>query len=55
MKVILRKTAKITNTQLGELCRKELVVRVDNEHYKLTTFGIVKLQKEALPAVKSRG
>jgi len=50
----LGKTAKITSTRLGELCREGLATRSEEGNYKITTIGIKRLQEEALPKIRER-
>ena len=50
----LGKDAKITSTRLGELLKNEMVARTAEEKYKITTFGLVQMQKDILPKVKSK-
>ena len=50
----LGKTAKIASTRLGELCREGWVVKTDDECYRMTTFGVKKLQMEALPKIRAK-
>ncbi len=45
----LRKSAKITSTRLGELCREELTIKTEEGGYRITTIGIKRLQEEVLP------
>jgi hypothetical protein len=41
----LGKSMKITSTRLGELTREGMALRTDEGNYKITTFGIKKLQE----------
>ena len=50
----LGKDAKITSTRLGELVKSEMVTRTAEEKYKITTFGLVQVQKDLLPKIKAR-
>jgi hypothetical protein len=50
----LGKGAKITSTRLGELVKNEIAVRTADEKYKITTFGLVQMQKDILPKIKSK-
>jgi len=49
----LGKSAKITSTRLGELCREGLTIKTEEGNYKITTIGIKHLQ-EALPKIRER-
>ena len=48
----LGKTAKITSTRLGELAKSEMVKKTANGEYKITTFGVIQIQKDFLPRIK---
>ena len=50
----LGKSSKILSTRLGELCRDGLVIRNDEEKYRITSFGIKFFQKEFLPKIKAK-
>jgi hypothetical protein len=50
----LRKSGKITSTRLGELIKNDLVMKTADEKFKLTTFGVVQMQKEGLPKIKAK-
>jgi hypothetical protein len=50
----LGKDAKIVSTRLGELVKTELAVKTADEKYKITTFGIVQMQKEILPRIRAK-
>jgi hypothetical protein len=50
----LGKSSKITSTRLGELCREGLAIKMEEGRYRVTTFGIRRLQKEILPRISVR-
>jgi hypothetical protein len=50
----LGKDSKITSTRLGELVKNEIVMKTADDTYKITTFGLVQLQKDILPRIKAR-
>jgi len=50
----LGKDSKITSTRLGELVKSEIAAKTADEKYKITTFGIVQMQKEMLPRIKAK-
>lgn len=50
----LGKDAKITSTRLGELVKNEVALRTVDEKYKMTTFGLVQMQKDVLPKIRSK-
>jgi hypothetical protein len=54
LQVKLGKSGKITSTRLGELVKNDMVMKTDDEKFRLTTFGIVQIQKEILPKTKAK-
>jgi hypothetical protein len=50
----LGKSGKITSTRLGELVKSDLVMKMADEKFRITTFGVVQMQKEALPKIKAK-
>ena len=50
----LGKSGKITSTRLGELVKNDFVARGADEKFRITVFGVVQAQKEALPRIKSK-
>ena len=52
LQIKLGKSGKITSTRLGELVKNELVAKVGNDGFKITTFGVNQCQKEIIPKVK---
>ena len=50
----LSKSGKITSTRLGELVKNELVAKVGDDRFKITTFGVIQSQKEIIPKVKAK-
>jgi predicted transcriptional regulator len=50
----LGKSAKITSTRLGELCREGLATKTEEGNYKIKTIGIKRLREEALPKIRER-
>jgi hypothetical protein len=50
----LGKSGKITSTRLGELVKGDLVARVADEKYSITTFGVTQMQKDILPKIKAK-
>jgi hypothetical protein len=50
----LGKSGKITSTRLGELVKNDFVVKTIDEKFRITTFGVVKVQKEVLSKIKAR-
>ena len=50
----LGKSGKITSTRLGELVKSDLVTKTADEKFRITTFGVVQMQKEALPKIRAK-
>ena len=50
----LGKSGKITSKRLGELVKNDFAAKTTDEKYKITTFGLVQVQKEVLPKIKSK-
>jgi hypothetical protein len=54
LQVKLGKSGKITSTRLGELVKSDAVMKTADEKFRLTTFGVVQMQKEVLPKIKAK-
>lgn len=54
LQVKLGKSGKITSTRLGELVKSDMAMKAADDKFKLTTFGVVQLQKEILPKIKAK-
>lgn len=50
----LGKSGKITSTRLGELIKMGIVEKNPNGSYRLTGFGVVQMQREWLPRIRSK-
>ncbi|MGB9914369.1 MAG: hypothetical protein ACPLIG_00380 [Candidatus Bathyarchaeales archaeon] len=50
----LGKSSKITSTRLGELVKNDFAAKTADEKFRITTFGIVQMQKEILPRIKTK-
>lgn len=50
----LGKSNKITSTRLGELVKNNMVAKAINDKFRLTTFGVVQMQKETLPRIQAK-
>ncbi len=50
----LGKDMKIRSTRLGELIKAETVMKTNNDEYKITTYGLLQMQKEILPRIKAK-
>jgi hypothetical protein len=54
LQVRLGKSGKIVSTRLGELVKSDMVVKVVDDKYRITTFGVVQMQKEILPRIRAK-
>jgi len=50
----LGKSGKITSTRLGELVKNDMAAKTADEKFKITTFGVVQMQKDTLPKIKAK-
>ena len=50
----LGKSGKITSTRLGELVKNDFAAKTVDEKFRITTFGVVQVQKEVLAKIKSK-
>ena len=50
----LGKSSKITSTRLGELVKNDFAVKMADEKFRITTFGVLQVQKEIIPRIKSK-
>ena len=50
----LGKTSKITSTRLGELTKNGSISRVEDDKFRITTFGINQIQKDIISHIKLR-
>jgi hypothetical protein len=50
----LGKSGKIVSTRLGELVKNGMVVKLADDKYRITTFGIVQMQKDVIPKIKAK-
>lgn len=54
LQIKLGKSGKITSTRLGELMKSELVTKDPDGRFRLTTFGVVQVQKEVIPRIRAK-
>jgi len=54
LQVRLGKSGKIVSTRLGELVKSDVIVKTDDDKYRITTFGVVQMQKDFLPKIKAK-
>jgi hypothetical protein len=50
----LGKSGKITSTRLGELVKNNSATKMADEKFRITTFGVLQLQKTVLSKIKSK-
>lgn len=50
----LGKSSKIVSTRLGELVKREIAVKTNDGKYKISTFGVVQMQKDFLPRIRAK-
>jgi hypothetical protein len=50
----LGKSGKITSTRLGELAKNGLVEKTGDDKFRVTTLGVVQLQKDFLAKIKAK-
>jgi hypothetical protein len=50
----LGKDAKIASTRLGELVKNQTAAKTRDEKYKITTLGLMQLQKDIIPRIKAK-
>jgi len=54
LQVRLGKSSKIVSTRLGELVKREIAVKTKDGKYRISTFGVVQMQKDFLPKIKAK-
>ncbi len=50
----LGKSGKITSTRLGELVKSDVVTKTADDKFRITTFGVVQMQKDTLPKIRAK-
>jgi hypothetical protein len=50
----LGKSGKIASTRLGELVKSDVVAKAADDKYRITTFGVVQMQKDIIPKIKAK-
>jgi len=50
----LGKSSKITSTRLGELSKIGFVQKTIDEKFRISTMGVVQIQREVIPKIKSK-
>jgi hypothetical protein len=54
LQVRLGKDAKIASARLGELVKNEIAAKTTDEKYRITTFGLMQMQKDVIPKIKAK-
>jgi len=54
LQVKLGKSGKITSTRLGELVKNDVAMKTVDDKFRLTTFGVVQMQREILPKIRAK-
>ena len=54
LQIKLGKSNKITSTRLGELVKSDMIIKMADEKYKITTFGINQMLVDIIPKVKAK-
>lgn len=50
----LGKSGKITSTRLGELVKTEMAVKAPDDRLRITSHGVMQVQKEIIPKIKAK-
>ena len=50
----LGKSGKITSTRLGELVKSDIAMKTADERFRITTFGLVQMQRDVLPRIRAK-
>lgn len=50
----LGKNPKITSTRLGELVKSEIAEKTSDGGYRITSFGVVHIQRDWLPRIRAK-
>ena len=50
----LGKSGKIASTRLGELVKGDIVVKTADDKFRITTFGVVQMQKDVIPKIRAK-
>lgn len=54
LQIKLGKSAKITSTRLSEFVKAEIVAKTTDDRFKPTIFGVLQIQKDILPRIKTK-
>ena len=50
----LGKSGKIASTRLGELVKSDMIAKIADDKFRITTFGVVQMQKDIIPKIKAK-
>jgi len=50
----LGKSGKIVSTRLGELVKGDVVAKAADDKYRITTFGVVQMEKDIIPKIRAK-
>ena len=50
----LGKSAKIASTRVGELVKNQTAAKTRDEKYKITTLGLMQMQRDIIPRIKAK-
>jgi len=50
----LGKSGKIVSTRLGELVKSDMVVKTGDDKFRITTFGVVQMEKDVISKIKAK-
>ena len=54
LQIKLGKSGKIVSTRLGELAKNGVVQKTDDDKFRITAYGVMQMQKEVIPKIKSK-
>ena len=54
LQIKLGKSGKITSTRLGEIVKNDFAAKTADEKFRITTLGVLQVQKEVLAKIKSK-
>ncbi|MCW4024838.1 MAG: hypothetical protein NWF01_07380 [Candidatus Bathyarchaeota archaeon] len=54
LQIKLGKSSKIVSTRLGELVKNNCVTRTVDDHFRISSFGVLQAQKEVIPKIRSK-
>jgi hypothetical protein len=50
----LGKSGKIVSTRLGGLVKTDMIAKLADDKYRITTFGTMQMQKDVIPKIKAK-